>query len=606
MKKKRNKKKAPQAAPPTVAVQRLSPPLLFALCATALAAAYAAMLGGISDGAMDIRDMFNLDTAYPHELFRDIFHSFADPSGFRLSTSPMWFPDMVPLLWPLYAAGLGWVMSHYVAAVLQAMLGAAGWMLVCARLGGGWTTRCAVLLAWAAPFLAMGYGKWIFAPQVAFTEHFGAWVCAPWLLWLALPDNGEKDSAPLSRRRLAALALLLAVCVAADLLAVTWFAAPAGAAAVFLFFRGRWTAPKTATFLAALALGVVAGYLLRNYVISFFTPSLLGESYTSFNPEKSADAARWLVRMFGFIAQESPPLFVVWTAFVILAIVRFRRATAAKSRQTGATVFAAVFVCAALVLPPLAVVAVGNYGDFLNTGPSRYWFHIRYFMPTLYLPLFVGWTLPPMAAAFHRFSRWKSPAVAALALATCAASVPKIAAIDSEKLSPFNLPFHRCASEAAQSRGWRGVVGNGFFTSELVADPSNGIERELPVITYNHRIPADAPRRPMLMEWALSNRNWAVGEFDFVIVNGRGGRVYGDTPGLGDDSCPASDFIKCTADFAIIDEASVVATFGDPDEKIECAGLLLLAYDPPVRVDMSGVSSKDWGWEWPLQVLPRN
>ena len=605
MKKKRNKKKAPQAAPPTVAVQRLSPPLLFALCATALAAAYAAMLGGISDGAMDIRDMFNLDTAYPHELFRDIFHSFADPSGFRLSTSPMWFPDMVPLLWPLYAAGLGWVMSHYVAAVLQAMLGAAGWMLVCARLGGGWTTRCAVLLAWAAPFLAMGYGEWIFAPQVAFTEHFGAWVCALWLLWLALPDNGEKDSAPLSRRRLAALSLLLAASVAADLLAVVWFAAPAGAAAVLLFFRRRWTAPKTAMFLAALALGVVAGLLFRDGLSAFFTTST--REYTSFRPEASVAAAVGLIKFFLLMASESPLLSVVWLAFVFLAFAGLVRAVAAKSRETGAGIFAAVFVCAALILPPLAVVATAN--NFDDSGifqKEQTWIHLRYFIPTLCLPLFVGWTLPPMAAAFSRFSRWKFPAVAALALATCAASIPKIAAIDSEKLSPFNLPFHQCASETAQSRGWRGVVGNGFFTSELVADPSNGIERELPVITYNHRIARNAPRMPMLAEWAIGNRNWFSGEFDFVIVNGRDGKVHGRTPGIRDTSCPANDFARCTADFAVIDEASVVATFGEPDERIECLGLLLLAYDPPVRVDMSGVSSKDWGWEWPLQVLPRN
>ena len=357
-------------------------PLLPAICALALLACFAATLGGVSDGTVRVGSLFNVDSAYGYKWFQSIFLSDTGSSGFRLSTSPMLFPDMLLFSWPLYALGMGWFPVLHISALLQAVFGAVGWMLVCARLGGGWTSRCGALLAWAAQMLGMAYGADIFVSQAHSGLHFGAWACAPWLLWLALPD--EKEGLPTPR--LAALALALAVCVGSDLLLVPWFTAPAGAAASLLFLLRRWSAARAAKFLVALALGTVGGMLLRDGLLLLFTSSVSGESYTSFHPERSGGSALSLARFFAYAASERRLLSLVWLAFVGLTLFYLFRAAPRKSRESNGRIFAAVYMPAAMIFTLLAIIAVGNVHE--ARWGYNLWLTTRYFTPVIFLPAF--------------------------------------------------------------------------------------------------------------------------------------------------------------------------------------------------------------------------
>ena len=607
MKQKKRKQKRPELAANSSRVGagwRAPPWLPPAAGAAAMLACFAAMLGGISGGHPGLHALFSVDSAYSYDVFHDIFLADVDISGFRLSTSPMLFPDMLLFAWPFYALGVGWFPGMYVVALMQTVFGAAGWILVCARLGGGWEARSAVLLAWSAPLLGMSYGMEVFAAQAHTVLHFGAWICAPWLLWLALPrgDAAKKGGSEASTPRLAALALALAICIGSDLLIVTWFVAPAAAAAAILFLRGRWNAPRTGKFLAALAIGSLGGGLVRKLTLSVFTPSIFGEEFTSFHPERVWWTIQAIANFFSLTARAYPLMAVVWLAFASLAAVRLREALSAKNREPDARVFAAIFLPAAIVMPLLAVAAVGNYGAPGDT--IRLWVNLRYFIPVVFVPLFVGWTIPPLWNFFPRILAGRERlAVVALAGILAVAAAPKIAAIDSELLSPYNTPFHRCVSEAAKERGWRAGIGSVFGMSELVIDPDNGVERKLTV--QDPRYDGEQYRSdPLWVEWTITNRHWFNGEFDFAVVNFHDGRYFSYPPDpLALSYCDARTWPGCGRNRHAISEEIVRSTFGEPSETLECAGLKILAYDPPVRVDMSAVP--DWGYATPIKVLPR-
>ena len=181
-------------------------------------------------------------------------------------------------------------------------------------------------------------------------------------------------------------------------------------------------------------------------------------------------------------------------------------------------------------------------------------------------------------------------------------AAPKIAAIETERLSPYNTPFHRCVSDAAKSRGWRAGIGNTWFTGELMIDPDNGVERELTVINPRYLGEPDADK--LWVEWTISDRNQFNGEFDFAIVNFHNGLMFGVPPGpfRGPD-CSQRSHPACGADVRAVDEQMLRRTFGEPSETLECAGVGIFVYDPPVRVDMSEVP--DWGYATTIRVLPR-
>ena len=599
--KKNRGRPRPQSPPPSAQFaeleRRLTAPRLLTLCVLAMLACYAAVFGGVSDGEVVPGHWMNYDGAYPYHIFKDAVDPDASLSSRSRPFSDLWFPENFLFQWPLFAVGASWVFTQYALVLLQALMGAAGWMLVCARLGGGWAARCAALPAWAAPLLALSYGGDVFMAQAHGYIHLGAWLCSPWLLWLALPHPAAKDDSPPDTGRWAGMAALLAVLVASEPLALPWFVAPAAAAAAFMLLRRRWNFRKTALFFAALALGVAGGIAL-----SELTPmTARADGNLSGHAALRLDLIELHARMVGRfllrLASENPILALIWLAFAARATLCFFRAWTAKRGEPAGGVFVAAYLPAAMLAPVLAVIVTARFPGPLHGNGEWVWLTFRYFIPTILLPLFAGWTVPPISGVFARLSLPPRVAVGALALALTAAAAPKIAVIAPEKLSPFATPFHQCVTRAATERGWSRGAGSPFIMSELDVNPHNGVDKSIFIANWRR-----AAEDPLRIWWINSNRDWYAGEFDFVVFNRfTDERLFDWPPTSAED---AGCLPHCAADM-IYGLEDVRRTFGEPNEVVECGSMGLAGYNPPLRVDMSELSNEELSAGPIPNLLPR-
>lgn len=560
-------------------------------------ACYAALFGGVSDGKVAPGHWMNYDGAYPYLIFKDAVSPEASLSNWKKPLSDLWFPENFLFQWPLYALGASFVFVQYAAVLLQALMGAVGWMLVCARLGGGWAARCAALLAWAAPLLAVSHGSGVFMAQTHTYIHLGAWLCSPWLLWLALPDPAAKNNAPPDLRRWGGMAALLAVMVASEPLILPWFAAPAAAAAVFMFLRRRWGVRKTALFFAALALGFAGGIALGKLTPMIHRGGSALSDHAALRPDLIALHARAVWQFLLRLALEHPILALIWLAFAARALLCFFRAWTAKKNDSDACLFVVAYVPAAMLIPALAVIVTAKFPGPMHGNGEWVWLIFRYFMPTILLPLFAGWTIPPMSGLFARFPVPPRAAAAATALILTAAAAPQIAAIVPEKLSPFNSPFHRCVTAAATQRGWQRGIGYPFVMKELDVNPENGVDKSVFIGNFNR-----APGSPLTIFWINSSRAWYAGEFDFVAFNRFADERAFDWPPIGEDDPGCLPYCDGAG---LYDLEKVRDTFGEPDEVVECGPMGLAGYAPPLRMDMSGLSNDELSAGPVPNLLPR-
>ena len=205
-----------------------------------------------------------------------------------------------------------------------------------------------------------------------------------------------------------------------------------------------------------------------------------------------------------------------------------------------------------------AVVATGNavprewYEVNLNTA-------LRYVLPALYFPLFAGWALLPWRAGLFRVR--PAVVVCALSVAAVLIAAPKAAAVRGDALDPFNTAFHQCFNDAAKRLGWRGGIGSVGFTHPLTADPGNDVEKMTPAGILRR----GAGQSRFYLDWTVFNRHHFNGEFEFVVVNGFGGRALGAFPRAGVRGCELSDLGSCEPPqpaALILDEGSVRAAFG--------------------------------------------
>ena len=94
----------------------------------------------------------------------------------------------------------------------------------------------------------------------------------------------------------------------------------------------------------------------------------------------------------------------------------------------------------------------------------------------------------------------------------------------------------------------------------------------------------------MFVDWHAHNRHWFNGEFQFAVINGFNGRVFGRAPREQDAGCAFEDISPCITNPAmILDERTVRGALGEPQEIVECAGVGFYHYDPPIRLDFSGL-----------------
>ena len=557
--------------------------------------AWLAALGGFADGTTDLRALFNVDSVYPRVQFRAFFGG-ADESA-RVSTgpAPYFFPDLL-MLYAMAALGVGYASSLYLVPPLQAALSAVGWILVCDFLfGKSPARRFAVLFLHSLPLLIVAWrGADLFHVHLLSLFHYGAWAAMPWLLWFSLRvlESGRgKQSASFPVGFSAWLVVLLSVMVASDLFAGVWFAAPMGAAVVLLAWAGKMERRRAARFVGLLAAGGVVG------VVGKGIAPLLGME--SVDPSLDLSAEKFF-RSLGLLARHCwnaavrhPAEAAAWVVFSALA---FWRGTAVFNsslrRRTPKALgvsdglrhsVAAVFVPAAMLSAPALVSAAGltsGFFTYLNPESPSYrtvGTELRYFMPLLFFPLFVGWALLPGI----RFGAGVLFAAAALAAALAA---PKAARIDFASLDPYGTPFFKCFAENARRLNWRSGIGAVNFATIFAETPGTDIGRMMAVGTFRR---PDAGESFMVVD---SNFNLNLsGEYQFAVVNGHNGRVFESPPLAGETGCAMDAPETCwhPINNYTMDDASVRAAFGAPREEINCAGVGLFHYDPPLKFDFS-------------------
>ena len=569
------------------------------LGAAALVAAWLAFLGALSGGQLNWTDFLDGDHAHPWRILGDLRAGAAALSDYEHPGSWMWIPDFA-ILWALYLAGADLAAGALAYPLLQAALSALGWILVCDFLfGKNSVRRAAVLILHAVPFLVVAYGGLdVFYHQGVPRWRYGIWALLPWLWRFSL---GALEPAEKGRSKVPALLGLGAATAAAalgELLLLSWFAVPAAAAALGLSALGRAPWRETARFAAVALAAFFVGRALGGEVGVGRHGEHLRFDFAHF--AAIAGVARHLL---GALAARNPATATVWALFCVFALAGFFLAlfgrSGRKTRRGGLPldapgsrreVFVALMIPATILIPLLAVLPRVYFGVAQDPGHFFASSH-RYFLPTLYLPLFVGWTLLPWKVpGLARGAGGTVAVAAAAAVLVAAAAVPRALAISAEGLDPFSSPFHRCLAENARRLNWTDGVSALLQRSPILENPDAGVERMMQASVGR------GENGPDIVLHTYAHNYWRYGEFQFVALNGFNGRVFHALPGPAESGCPAERAHECVfpGHYAnILDDASARAVFGEPAEVVECAGFGFFHYDPPLRFDPPG-NPREW------------
>ena len=573
--------------------------------ALALLFSWLAVLGALSLGELKIQRVFDFDTVRPWLVFRDIFQIGVDSLGdWRLGTAPNYIPDLA-LSWLFFALGFGAVKGMWLYMLAQLALAAAGWILVCDRMfGKSPARRAAVLLAHALSLLLLAWnGPSVFLLWMLSVYHSGTWALVPWALWLVLillgadRQQGKKRApAPLNPPALAGLFALATLSVASDLLFFLWFVAPALAALLCLFALGRVRQNKLIPLAAILTLSVPAGRVFHS-MLGFAVHRDAGRAWNP-QPENLLNIPAGFIRWFAGLVRDYPLEGMVCALFFALVVWRaaavfFPSTAPAKifpEPESPARLFVTLFIPASMAATVFGLYINGEAlpGPIASPLDDMFYSHSHsYELPLVYFPLFVGWALLPWRPGFFRVR----PARLALALscAACLAAAPKALSIRSANLDPFNTPFYRCFADSAKRLGWKAGVANFVMLDMLAGESVHGVERILPVGILR----GGAGRSRLYLDWIGSNRQNFSGDFHFVVVTAFNGRAFlRDLPRSDDDQGePIPDNLAPHP--LVFDDAVARGAFGDPAEIVECAGVGLYHYDPPLRFDFSGADNVD-------------
>ena len=570
---------APVAAP--VVASGWESIALPALGALALVFSWLAALGGVSDGSIDWRIMFNDDNWRAYGVFHDLFvDEEYSASGWTHGGSPFYFPD-VAFQWALFALGVDARVTLYLFPLMQVGFAAAGWILVCDFVfGKSPARRAAVLLLHAATFLLLGWREsHLFYLQMTGMWHYGAWVCVPWLLWLSLRMLDSPRPEP---GKTAALILALAVVTASDQIIAPWFTAPV---ALVALLSAQFK--KSAVFIAALAAGTAAGVIIAALIpfqsgVPFGLAKFLKGDFQWINYLLPLLALR---RHFSVVASMDPFEFAVMLAFAAAVCAQLARAIKGLGAKKVKRETFRPRLFTLLMIPACLASTLGGF--VLSKGHGILYFKhpielMRYAYPLFYLPLFAGWALLSWNAR-----RWKIRP-AAMAAAACAAavaiSIPKLARIDFAAMDPFGTPFQKCFAENARRLGWTSGILPYKFLMPLFVNPDSKIEN----YARGRMVWRDGGRAFVEVRSAAANHKRGSDEAQFEVITPHNGRFFQNPPRAGDKGCPVSNPLPCTTTtdpFNLQVHLDRKRIRGGPTEIVECAGIAIYHYDPPLRFD---------------------
>lgn len=476
------------------------------------------------------------DTVWPLSLYRDLIEREFHVIGWIVPPHLYLVPDVVSMfaLFRLMPDP-GWAFATYAVLYLAAMLAVLSWI---GRLTGGRAND-----AWAAGGTSVA--AWIllhepFPYRVSTDALFPGYHGGALLLGLLLTGCVLHVVSSRPPRVLVsiAIALVIGLGVPSDLLLVPHFLVPLAVAVGVAAWRHWIPHDRVAPLVRPAVVGVAIAIAIRQLLdVTGVVWVGAGVSHVLVDPI-GPSVQRFLADVPTLVREErwSMIVGVAWLAFTAWAALRTASADGDARDAVGRWRLLSLTIVLSMPASVAATVLNGRYEDL---------YLLRHFLPAMLLPgLLVSSPLWWRDGAAHA-ARGRVFAVVA------AACVLASAAGEATMLTPASLRFPypesvRCIDDVATRIGARSGLGD-YWSAKVVRELSRkGVE----VNQIDGRLAR--------FEW-MTNPDW------FATTNGPTRRP------------PQYAFV--IANNLPVD--LVVATFGEPAERVDCAGLQVLVYGRP-------------------------
>ena len=484
---------------PAVADLPQASPAMAVLCLLAfIAAVLGLVLGYAGDSA---NRYFLLDHAgslvKEYLLWRE--HGF--PLQRETFNYSQFFTDIsMPLLFSMLFSNP--YLAMYPTSIYTWLMMALGAFLLARRCGAGRVAWLAwPLVGLMALLVVLDSTEEIFVTAItyAFRGHLNAML--PLMFYLAVSILFA-SSLKTAIRYAAVFVILFALLKFSYVIVSVWLTLPI-VLTVALALLARWLRFSSINWKILIA-ALVIGYLLESALHQTIVSILyLGENVT--DSSKGAfsinmfqfSLRQFLVNWGANIVVKHPFLSLLWAGFVALTVwavyLGIFRKVAKKNKQH--TMSAPTLCALSLLLFAIAVsmAATVVFSQYYLWGRWWHFANHRYFMPSIYIPLF--WGIPTLLAFYlpalrRRFARidsiilWGGSALAAIVLVCALLLFRHLPQIGS--LATYTSPFLECAGSELEKRGLKTGIGpsntGGYVGTYLL--PSHGIKS---VGTFNAR-----------------------------------------------------------------------------------------------------------------------
>ena len=475
---------------PMVAGLPQASPAMAALC---LLAFIAAVLGLVLGYAGDSANRYFLLDHASHNVKNYLLlkeHGF--PLQKETSNYGQFFTDVsIPMLFSMLFSNP--YLAVYLSSIYIWFMMALGAFLLARRCGAGSVAWLAWPLAGLMALLVvLDSTEEIFVTAITFgfRGHLNAML--PLMFYLAVSILFA-SSLKTAIRYAVVFAILFVLLKFSYVIVSLWLTLPI-VLTVALALLARWLRFSSINWKILIA-ALVIGYLLE----SALHQTMVSMLYLKESVHAATDTTAWLSRYHFSLRQffvnwganivmKHPLLSLTWAGFAALTVWAvylgiFRKATKKNKQHTMPTpaLCALSFFLFAIILGMTATAVLGKYYLW-----GRWWHFAnhRYFMPSIYIPLF--WGIPTLLAFYlpalrRRFARidsiilWGGSALAAIVLVCALPLFRHLPQIGS--LATYTSPFLECADSELEKRGLKtgiGPLGIGVYLTNYL--PDNGVQ----------------------------------------------------------------------------------------------------------------------------------
>ena len=588
------------SSPAVVDLPQASPAMV-ALCLLAFIAAVLGLVLGYAGDSANRYFLLDHGGSLVKDYLSWLEHGF--PLQREAYNVSMFFTDIsIPLLFSILFSNP--YLAMYPTSIYTWFMTALGAFLLARRSGAGSVAWLAwPLVGLMALLVVLDSTEEIFVTAITYVFRGGLHALLPLMFWLALSILFAPSAKNAIRYAVVFIILFVPLKFSYIIVSV-WLTLPI-VLTVGLALLARWLRFSSINWkilIAALVMGYLLESALHQTIVSIF---YLGENVT--DSSKGAfsinmfqfSLRQFLVNWGANIVVKHPFLSLIWAGFVALTVRAvylgiFRKATKKNKQHTMPT----PTLCALSLLLFAIAVSIAATVLFSQYYLWGRWWHFanhRYFLPSIYIPLF--WGIPTLLAFYlpalrHRFARidaaiiWGGGALAAAVLVCALPLFRHLPQIGS--LATYTSPFLECAGSELEKRGLKTGIGpsntGGYVGIHLL--PSHGIKtvpvfntRSATEIYQQQKFPLSQP--PFR---ALTATDKIPDNIDFVIANWTDERKEMLAPEI--SRCPwrlenpreCYDYEWTAHAELFIKPEHITDYYGEPKEVFRCEGVDFYVY----------------------------